>query len=105
MGSFKRKTALLLHSITSTMTMTKYAKMNTHDTSTFMGLENYLSPYRPQEIYLKQRSIWNAVLSEQQRQIDADIEDLKAISIVAKPVSDLSMKRTRIVSLLHVSET
>ena len=60
--SFKSKMALLLHNITSTMTMTEYAEMNAHDTSAFMGLENYLLPDRPQEIELRRRSIWNAVL-------------------------------------------
>eukprot|EP00584_Thalassiosira_punctigera_P017769 CAMPEP_0172561144 /NCGR_PEP_ID=MMETSP1067-20121228/91757_1 /TAXON_ID=265564 ORGANISM="Thalassiosira punctigera, Strain Tpunct2005C2" /NCGR_SAMPLE_ID=MMETSP1067 /ASSEMBLY_ACC=CAM_ASM_000444 /LENGTH=85 /DNA_ID=CAMNT_0013351125 /DNA_START=159 /DNA_END=416 /DNA_ORIENTATION=+ len=85
--------------------MAEYAEMNTHDTSAFMGLENYLSPDRPHEVKLRRRSIWNAVLSEQQRQVDADIEDPKAISKVAESFSDLSRKRARIIGLLHSSQT
>ncbi len=72
MDSFKVKRVCLPLIITSTMTMAEYAEINTHDMSTFMGLENYLSPDTPQKM---RRTIWNAVLSEQSHQIGAGIQD------------------------------
>ncbi len=82
MDSFKVKMGQLMLSITFTMTMTEYVEINTHNTSTFMGLDNYLSPDMPQKIKMRKRSIWNTVLSEQSFQIDANIKNPEAIYIV-----------------------
>ncbi len=105
MDSFKIKMGHLLLNITSTMTMTEYAEMNSHDTSAFMGLENHFSLDRPQEIKHRRRAITNAVLSEQRRQIHTGANDPEAISKVAKLISELSRNRARIIGLLHASET
>ncbi len=105
MGSFKIKMGHLLQNITSTMTMTEYAEMNSHDTSAFMGLKNYLSPDRPREINHRQRAITNAVLSKQSRQIHTGANEPEATSKVAKLMSELSSNCARIIRLLHASET
>jgi hypothetical protein len=55
--------ALLLLSITSSeMTVAQYAELHVHETSAFLGLENYLSQMSIREVKKRRRAIVNAVL-------------------------------------------
>ena len=83
------------------MTVYQYAGMNIHNTSTFMGLENSLSENTATNIRNRRRAVWEAVSTEQKRQIDIGIHDPLALSVVAGNLSKLSRTRARIIGLLH----
>mmetsp|Transcript_32799 Transcript_32799/g.59186 ORF Transcript_32799/g.59186 Transcript_32799/m.59186 type:complete len:158 (-) Transcript_32799:181-654(-) len=105
--SFTYQVIMTLRIISSTLNMTvaQYAEMNVHDTSAFMGLENYLSKDTTQEIGHRRGSIRRAVLLEQQCQLDIGIDDPEAISIISKALSEKSRLRARMIGLLHDDET
>mmetsp|Transcript_9580 Transcript_9580/g.17565 ORF Transcript_9580/g.17565 Transcript_9580/m.17565 type:complete len:180 (+) Transcript_9580:13-552(+) len=104
MELFKTQVARILHSISSSgMSIAQYAEMHVNDTSTFMGLENYLSQNTSQNIRDRREAIWRAVRLEQARQIDAGICDPHAMAVSAGSVSEKSRTRARIIGLLHYS--
>ena len=104
--SFTYQTIMTLRSMSSILNMTvaQYAEMNVHDTSAFMGLENYLSKDTTEKIRYRRDAIRKAVLLEQQRQLDLCIHDPEAISILSSQVSELSRKRAHIIGLLHAEK-
>ena len=105
--SFTYQTIMTLRSMSSILNMTvaQYAEMNVHDTSAFMGLENYLSKDTTQEIGHRREEIRRAILLEQQRQLDIGIDDPEAISIISEALSVKSRLRARMIGLLHADET
>lgn len=86
------------------MTMAQFAEMNVHDTSTFLGLERYLSIQGVRDIRFRRRAIWRAVRLEQQRQTALGVCDPEAMAILATKESEISKKRARIIGLLHASK-
>eukprot|EP00580_Thalassiosira_gravida_P001561 CAMPEP_0201608686 /NCGR_PEP_ID=MMETSP0492-20130828/8664_1 /ASSEMBLY_ACC=CAM_ASM_000837 /TAXON_ID=420259 /ORGANISM="Thalassiosira gravida, Strain GMp14c1" /LENGTH=141 /DNA_ID=CAMNT_0048073599 /DNA_START=328 /DNA_END=753 /DNA_ORIENTATION=- len=105
MEQFKIKAARMLHSISSFgMSIAQYAQMNMNDTSTFMGLENYLLRNTSRNIQDRRGAIWRAVRLEQARQVDAGIHDPDAIAIIAEVLSEKSRTRARIIGLLHAPD-
>eukprot|EP00579_Thalassiosira_antarctica_P022904 CAMPEP_0201990248 /NCGR_PEP_ID=MMETSP0904-20121228/93276_1 /ASSEMBLY_ACC=CAM_ASM_000553 /TAXON_ID=420261 /ORGANISM="Thalassiosira antarctica, Strain CCMP982" /LENGTH=240 /DNA_ID=CAMNT_0048544505 /DNA_START=58 /DNA_END=780 /DNA_ORIENTATION=- len=104
--SFTYQVIMTLRIISSTLNMTvaQYAEMNVHDTSAFMGLENYLSKDTTENIRYGRDAIRKAVLLEQHRQLDLCIHDPDAISLISERVSELSRKRAHIIGLLHAEK-
>ena len=100
--SFKRVTALLLLSITSSeMTMAQYAELHVNETSAFLGLENYLSQASIREVKKRRRAIVDLVLQEQKRQHHSGNIDVDIMSVVSQAVSGLSRRRARLIAMLH----
>ncbi|KAL7528713.1 hypothetical protein ACHAXR_002587 [Thalassiosira sp. AJA248-18] len=99
--SFRYQTKLTLKQISSKMTMAQYAEMNVSDTSTFMGLENYLSESTPRKITGRRRAVVKAVCMEQQRQVEAGVSDQAKMANVAQAESEVSLRRAQIIALLH----
>ena len=92
LNSFKCDAALLLLSITSSeMTVAQYAELHLHETSTFLGLENYLSQASIREVKKHRCAIVNTVLLEQKRQHHSDNIDVDTMSVVLQAVSGLSV--------------
>mmetsp|Transcript_27024 Transcript_27024/g.56305 ORF Transcript_27024/g.56305 Transcript_27024/m.56305 type:complete len:158 (+) Transcript_27024:131-604(+) len=87
--------------LSSGMTVADYAEMNVHDTSAFMGLENYFFQNTRQNIRNRRGSVWEVVLSEQQRQLDVGVHDPESMAAIAEAASEKSRKRARIIGLLH----
>ena len=104
MVSFKRQTALLLRDLqVMNMTLAKYAEENIQDTSEFVGLEAYFSQDSMQKIGLQRTLMKRIVLSEQERQDRADVEDPESLARVSQQVSEWSRVRARIIGLIHAS--
>ena len=91
--------------LSSGMTVADYAEVNVHDTSAFMGLENYFFQNTRQNIRDRRGAIWKAVLSEQQRQLDVGVHDPESMAAIAEAASEKSRKRARIIGLLHAPGT
>ena len=103
--SFRYQMILMLRSLSSiNMTVAQHAESNLHNTSAFMGLENYFSETTPCEITCRRRTIRRAILLEQQRQLDVSIQDPGAISSISQVLSLESRNRARIIGLLHADE-
>eukprot|EP00585_Thalassiosira_rotula_P003250 CAMPEP_0196137778 /NCGR_PEP_ID=MMETSP0910-20130528/5653_1 /TAXON_ID=49265 /ORGANISM="Thalassiosira rotula, Strain GSO102" /LENGTH=156 /DNA_ID=CAMNT_0041398285 /DNA_START=66 /DNA_END=536 /DNA_ORIENTATION=+ len=101
---FKIQVARLLYSILSSgASIAQYAEVNARDTSTFMGLENYLTPNTSQNIRSRRRAILRAVLLEQARQLNAGVCDPDAMADIVWSASEKSRKRARVIGLLHAS--
>ncbi|KAL7539517.1 hypothetical protein ACHAXR_009361 [Thalassiosira sp. AJA248-18] len=83
------------------MTMAQYAEMNIHDTSTFLGLEKFLSETAQQEIMYQRNVHRRAVLFQHQWQVHLGIDDADALARISEATSDWSRKRARIIGLLH----
>ena len=86
------------------MTLAEFAERNTHDTSLFMGMENYLLKTTPEVIASRRQSVTEAVLKEQQRQVDEGICDVERMARVSRGASDVSRERAQIVALLHADK-
>ena len=102
--SFKRNSALLLLSITSSeMTVARYAELHVNETSAFLGLENYLSQASIREVKMRRRAIVDAVLHEQERQHHSGNINVDKMSVVSQAVSGLSRRRARLIAMVHHS--
>lgn len=105
MKSFKVQMALLVRSIRSSdITVAQYAEKNASDTSVFMGLEQHLSEITYKVIIDRRRASWNAVRTEERRQISLGIYDPHEMMKVVRVESEHSEKRARIVGLLHADK-
>mmetsp|Transcript_22548 Transcript_22548/g.38638 ORF Transcript_22548/g.38638 Transcript_22548/m.38638 type:complete len:167 (+) Transcript_22548:48-548(+) len=103
MDGFKIQNLYMLWGVTSVLqvSVAQYAEETSHRTSTFMGLENYLSKDIMHQIKRRRKRILKAVLLEQRRQAAAGINDSDAMANVARRKSALGRKRARMIGLLH----
>eukprot|EP00970_Alexandrium_tamarense_P018839 scaffold13554_cov196-Alexandrium_tamarense.AAC.2 len=83
------------------MSLLHYAERNIQDTSSFLGLESYLTRSSVREIMVRRRSYFEAVLSEQYRQVSEGLQDVDALSVVSETNSDWARKRSVIIGALH----
>eukprot|EP01082_Thalassiosira_pseudonana_P009484 g8467.t1 g8467 contig3:170902-171390(-) len=83
------------------MSLLHYAERNIQDTSSFLGLESYLTRSSVREIMVRRRSYFEAVLSEQYRQVSEGLQDVDALSVVSETNSDWARKRSVIIGSLH----
>ena len=84
--------------------MAQYAEMNVDDTHSFLGLETYLSNATTREIRHQRRALQEAVLAEQQRQIDVGIFDPEMLASVSEGRSEWCRTRSHIIGLIHAEE-
>jgi hypothetical protein len=102
MASFKDETTKMLKEIVSSnRTVGAYATLHIEETSSFMGLESYLSKDAGQEIGHRRGKIRWAVVREQQRQRDTGVSDPEAIAIISEACSEQARLRARLIGLLH----
>lgn len=103
--SFKLNVARLLRDIRSLkLTVAQYAEINVSNTSAFMGIENHLSEQTTQGILNRRRSIRNAVLAEQDRQMKAKIYDPDEMAKVSQAESERSRLRAHLIGMMHASD-
>lgn len=81
--------------------LASYAERNINDTSTFMGLEGYLTSNTVKETVRRRQMFLDAVKDEQLRQIQEGINDPEALASVARTMSQWARDRARIIALLH----
>ena len=74
------------------------------DSSTFMGLESYLTSESPQIITERKKTIRRAIIQEQARQLELGIHDPERMALLAKSLSQVSADRARIIGLLHAGK-
>ena len=102
MNTFKFETDRVLRTLRANkMTMVQYAELHIQETHAFLGLESYMSVTAALEIKYQRQNIRRAVLSEQHRQLRADIYDPDAMTIVSRAASDWSCRRAKIIALIH----
>ena len=78
MQLFRRELAWLIKTISSSnITMAQFAEMNVRDTSAFLGLEAYLTKSSSRGVVERRRTIADAVLAEQRRQLAFGVSDPK----------------------------
>lgn len=108
MKDFKRRTAQFLFQITSSnMSLADFAVQNIesgNDSSTFMGLECYLSTETLRSISERKRTVRRAIIQEHKRQVEMGIVDPEGLSRLAESLSEISARRARIIGRLHASE-
>ena len=75
-----------------------------YNTSVFTGLEQHLSEITYKVIIDRRRASWNAVRTEERRQISLGIYDPHEMMKVVRVESEHSEKRARIVGLLHADK-
>jgi len=68
---------------------------------TYFGLERYLSPTACSEILDRRRSMWRAILFEQDRQHKIGIRDADLLANISEVESDWSRRRARMIGLQH----
>ncbi len=83
------------------MTLLEYAKMHVHDTTSFLGLEGFLTRDTFREISLRRRSLYDAVLSEQTRQTSSDVYDPDAMARISEVVTVLARNKARLIGKIH----
>ena len=95
--SFRYQMALTLRSLSSTrMSMAElFTEVNVE---TIMGLESYLCE---DTIPNRKDAILTAVLSEQERQMDAGIYNPEKIATISLQISSSSARRANMIGLLH----
>lgn len=102
MKSFKCHSALLLRKIQSMGTsLADFAQSNLDDTSSWMGLEAYLTEKSASSVERRRERIVAAVVREHRRQVRAGIHDPDALARVSAAESEASHQRARIIALLH----
>ena len=108
MKDFKRRTAHFLLQITSSnMSLADFAVQNIqlgNDSSTFMGLECYLSTETLRNIQDQKRTVRRAIIQEHERQVEMGIYDPETLSRLAESLSQISAQRAHIIGRLHDSE-
>eukprot|EP00581_Thalassiosira_minuscula_P019999 CAMPEP_0183715822 /NCGR_PEP_ID=MMETSP0737-20130205/9921_1 /TAXON_ID=385413 /ORGANISM="Thalassiosira miniscula, Strain CCMP1093" /LENGTH=91 /DNA_ID=CAMNT_0025944981 /DNA_START=326 /DNA_END=601 /DNA_ORIENTATION=- len=87
--------------------MADFAEMNIHETSAFLGLENYLLETTIPGIENMRRALTAAVLSEQYHQFQSckgTIYNAEKIANISKQASKWSRDRAKMVALIHAEE-
>ena len=104
MQLFKWKIARKLQLIKSVgLTVAQYAELNIENTSSFLGLETYLTETGPQEVVERRRASKRAVLLEQTRQTRLGLNDPEAMARISERLSELSRMRSRIIGQLQTA--
>lgn len=102
MKSFQHRAAALLNKMKSmNMTLADFAESNLEDTSSWMGLETYMTDNAARMVRSRRKSIVTAVLEEYDRQDGTGIYDPDALARVSAAASDVSRQRARVIALLH----
>ncbi len=102
MDAFRHRIGpLIIDILTSDTTMAQYADRMIHDTSSFMGLEMYLSPSSAGLIQGRRRNVRRAVLSEQRRQRRDGVLDQDEMRRVAEAITGVSAMRAHTIGMLH----
>ena len=100
-ASRPRQARAMLQMKSNNTTMAQYAMLNINDTSSFLGLENYLTESVIPEIMLRRRMHIEGVLGEHHRQIHDGIQDHDQLSSISQERSKWARNRARIVALIH----
>lgn len=72
-----------------------------HETSTFLGLECYLTQSMARETMLRKRFHINAVLSMHRRQRLTGTRDPDKLARLSQALSEWSVRRARLIGVLH----
>lgn len=103
--NFRVRPLLMLRALKAkNMTMVQFAEINAHETSAFMGLENFLSEETTRQIKLHRRATYRAVLREQMRQGETGIHDAKVMASVSEEASLWARTRAEIIALMHAEK-
>lgn len=102
---FKHRVATVVRRVmASDITMAQYAEINAEETHAFMGLEAYLTTEMPRVIARRRLAVSRAVLAEQRRQLRAGVSDPDAMVRASEAESAPSLKRSRIIALIHAEK-